>query len=162
MSYQNGNWQQGYSTGGLSHEWTGDDQCVIGSGPTTYMCDDLPVGGYNRFDCEDHYDRGFGNGGQYRQSYNGLTRTSSADSIDYSFQQANYEMRNPTQMQYPPSAYMNQQSKCRQLPCRTFISTGSCPYGDRCVFLHDPSIVSKPIYIRSKVHFHNVLFITDT
>lgn len=26
--------------------------------------------------------------------------------------------------------------KCRQLPCRTFISTGSCPYGDRCVFLH--------------------------
>lgn len=41
--------------------------------------------------------------------------------------------------------------KCRQLPCRTFISTGSCPYGDRCVFLHDPSIVSKPVYIKSKV-----------
>lgn len=41
--------------------------------------------------------------------------------------------------------------KCRQLPCRTFISTGSCPYGDRCVFLHDLSIVSRPIYIRSKV-----------
>ena len=41
--------------------------------------------------------------------------------------------------------------KCRQLPCRTFISTGSCPYGDRCVFLHDPSIVSKPVYIRTKV-----------
>jgi len=40
--------------------------------------------------------------------------------------------------------------KCRQLPCRTFISTGSCPYGDRCVFLHDLSIVSRPIYIRSK------------
>lgn len=41
--------------------------------------------------------------------------------------------------------------KCRQLPCRTFISTGSCPYGDRCVFLHDLGIVSRPIYIRSKV-----------
>jgi hypothetical protein len=41
--------------------------------------------------------------------------------------------------------------KCRQLPCRTFISTGSCPYGDRCVFLHDPSIVSKPVYIKTKV-----------
>ena len=43
------------------------------------------------------------------------------------------------------------QTKCRQLPCRTFISTGSCPYGERCVFLHDLSIVSRPIYIRSKV-----------
>jgi hypothetical protein len=45
--------------------------------------------------------------------------------------------------------------KCRQLPCRTFISTGSCPYGDRCVFLHDLSIVSRPIYIRSKVRMHS-------
>ncbi|RYG60504.1 zinc finger CCCH domain-containing protein [archaeon] len=41
--------------------------------------------------------------------------------------------------------------KCRQLPCRTFISTGSCPYGDRCVFLHDPSVASKPVYIKAKV-----------
>lgn len=42
-------------------------------------------------------------------------------------------------------------NKCRQLPCRTFISTGSCPYGDRCVFLHDPSIMSKPVFIKIKV-----------
>lgn len=49
------------------------------------------------------------------------------------------------------------QFKCRQLPCRTFISTGSCPYGDRCVFLHDPSIVSKPVYIRSKVAYYYYL-----
>lgn len=42
------------------------------------------------------------------------------------------------------------QFKCRQLPCRTFISTGSCPYGDRCVFLHDPCIVAKPVYIKTK------------
>jgi hypothetical protein len=42
-------------------------------------------------------------------------------------------------------------NKCRQLPCRTFVSTGSCPYGDRCVFLHDPCIVSKPVYIKIKV-----------
>lgn len=47
--------------------------------------------------------------------------------------------------QYVPQAF-----KCRQLPCRTFISTGSCPYNDRCVFLHDPSIVSKPVYIKTK------------
>jgi len=25
----------------------------------------------------------------------------------------------------------------RQLPCRTYLSIGTCPYGDRCVFLHD-------------------------
>lgn len=84
-------------------------------------------------------------------SFSNLTRASSSDSLDYPFQ-ANYDPRNINQ---PPmsgqSMYANQQSKCRQLPCRTFISTGSCPYGDRCVFLHDPSIVSKPIYIRSKV-----------
>jgi hypothetical protein len=29
------------------------------------------------------------------------------------------------------------ESKFRQLPCRTFISVGTCPYKDRCVFLHD-------------------------
>lgn len=49
--------------------------------------------------------------------------------------------------------------KCRQLPCRTFISTGSCPYGDRCVFLHDPSIVSKPVYIKTKVSCFLSLYI---
>lgn len=41
--------------------------------------------------------------------------------------------------------------KCRQLPCRTFVSTGSCPYGDRCVFLHDISIMSKPVFIKIRV-----------
>lgn len=93
-------------------------------------------------------------------SYNSLTRASSADSLDYPFQ-ANYDPRNINQAPMNgQSLYANQQSKCRQLPCRTFISTGSCPYGDRCVFLHDPSIVSKPIYIRSKVssplYFHGM------
>jgi hypothetical protein len=29
-------------------------------------------------------------------------------------------------------------SKFRQLPCRTFISVGTCPYRERCVYLHDP------------------------
>ncbi len=48
------------------------------------------------------------------------------------------------------SHHPQQQFKCRQLPCRTFVSTGSCPYGDRCVFLHDPSIVAKPVYVRVK------------
>lgn len=49
------------------------------------------------------------------------------------------------------SSEQNSSSKCRQLPCRTFVSTGSCPYGDRCVFLHDPLIVSKPVFIKIKV-----------
>lgn len=49
------------------------------------------------------------------------------------------------------SSEPNSSSKCRQLPCRTFVSTGSCPYGDRCVFLHDPLIVSKPVFIKIKV-----------
>mmetsp|Transcript_5422 Transcript_5422/g.11848 ORF Transcript_5422/g.11848 Transcript_5422/m.11848 type:complete len:438 (+) Transcript_5422:68-1381(+) len=33
------------------------------------------------------------------------------------------------------------ETKFRQLPCRTFISCGACPYGDRCVFLHDPRLL---------------------
>ena len=48
-------------------------------------------------------------------------------------------------------------SKCRQLPCKTFVSTGSCPYGDRCVFLHDPCIISKPVFIKIKVKIETVL-----
>lgn len=48
------------------------------------------------------------------------------------------------QQQQPPHG----PGKCRLLPCRTFISTGSCCYGDRCVFLHDQSIVSKPVFVK--------------
>lgn len=48
------------------------------------------------------------------------------------------------------TCHQSQAFKCRQLPCRTFISTGSCPYGDRCVFLHDPAIASKQVYIKTK------------
>jgi hypothetical protein len=33
-------------------------------------------------------------------------------------------------------------NKFRLLPCRTFISSGTCPYNDKCVFLHDPRIGS--------------------
>ena len=31
--------------------------------------------------------------------------------------------------------------KYRQLPCKTFLSVGSCPYRDRCVYLHDPRLI---------------------
>lgn len=42
--------------------------------------------------------------------------------------------------------------KFRLLPCRTFISTGTCPYGDKCVFLHDPRVTSTKTWIRGKVN----------
>jgi hypothetical protein len=29
----------------------------------------------------------------------------------------------------------------RQLPCKTFISSGICPYRDRCQYLHDPRVM---------------------
>lgn len=54
---------------------------------------------------------------------------------------------NNSQMTTPPSPSY----KCRQLPCRTFISTGCCPYADRCVFLHDPTIMSKNSFAKIKV-----------
>jgi len=37
----------------------------------------------------------------------------------------------------------NENSKYRQLPCRTFISVGTCPYRERCVYLHDPRILCR-------------------
>jgi len=41
------------------------------------------------------------------------------------------------------SCCIDDDSKFRQLPCRTFISCGFCPYRERCVFLHDPRLISK-------------------
>jgi len=38
-------------------------------------------------------------------------------------------------------AQLDSSSKYRQLPCKTLISVGTCPYGERCVFLHDPRLV---------------------
>lgn len=36
---------------------------------------------------------------------------------------------------------MDSSSKFRQLPCKTLIAVGTCPYGERCVFLHDPRLI---------------------
>ncbi len=38
-----------------------------------------------------------------------------------------------------------QQQRLRQLPCRTFLSCGTCPYGPRCVFLHDYRLEGSPL-----------------
>lgn len=56
------------------------------------------------------------------------------------------------------SAFNQGPNKCRQLPCRTFISTGSCPYSEKCVFLHSKEIVSKPVFIKIKVRHLYYLF----
>lgn len=34
---------------------------------------------------------------------------------------------------------------------RTFISTGSCPYNDRCVFLHDPRVLSNRVVMKARL-----------
>lgn len=81
--------------------------------------------------------------------HSNISGTTSSDSLDP--YQPSFDPRNGNYLPSTGSSFPNQPMKCRQLPCRTFISTGSCPYGDRCVFLHDPSVVSKPIYIRCKV-----------
>jgi len=46
--------------------------------------------------------------------------------------------------------YSNKHTPMRQLPCRTFLSCGACPYKDKCVFLHDYRLEGKPLneYIR--------------
>lgn len=38
---------------------------------------------------------------------------------------------------------LNGCSKNRQLPCKTFIMNGTCPYRERCTFLHDPRCICK-------------------
>ena len=42
-------------------------------------------------------------------------------------------------------------NKFRQLPCRTFISVGSCPYRERCVYLHDPRLLCPDAKSKSRV-----------
>lgn len=72
-----------------------------------------------------------------------VSRATSYDSFEYS-----QGLRTTDSRAGSPQS----QAKCRQLPCRTFISTGSCPYGDRCVFLHDPTIEAKPALLKHKVN----------
>ena len=36
-----------------------------------------------------------------------------------------------------------EEEKYRVLPCKTYISVGSCPYRERCVYLHDPRVGTK-------------------
>jgi hypothetical protein len=44
----------------------------------------------------------------------------------------------------------NEMNKYRQLPCKTFITVGSCPYRDRCQYLHDPRLLSPTAKAKSR------------
>jgi hypothetical protein len=39
--------------------------------------------------------------------------------------------------------------KFRRMICLTHISCGGCPYGDKCVFLHDPRLMIASLKMRS-------------
>ena len=39
--------------------------------------------------------------------------------------------------------------KFRRMLCFTYASTGACPYGDKCVFLHDPRLANSGFKVRS-------------
>lgn len=39
-----------------------------------------------------------------------------------------------------PSHKHNRVKRFRIFPCASWISTGACPYNDRCVFIHDPRV----------------------
>ena len=41
------------------------------------------------------------------------------------------------------SGLVPSKEKFRRMICLTFVSTGSCPYGDKCVFLHDTRLKSR-------------------
>lgn len=84
-----------------------------------------------------------------------VTGLSGHENKQYIQQVSSRDVRNSpvsTATHISQSQQQNDSGKCRQLPCRTFVSTGTCPYSDRCVFLHDPSIVSKPVFMKVKVY----------
>jgi hypothetical protein len=60
---------------------------------------------------------------------------------------ANY---NTQELRLGATNFNNGPNKCRQLPCRTFICTGSCPYSERCVFLHPAEVIAKQVYVKIK------------
>jgi hypothetical protein len=115
----------------------------------------------NEQPCDVSHDGYSSNGYGYTASadYNIRTQTNTSHSehphlVYYPLHQQPHQQQLQPPNPNSVSSYGTQPQKCRQLPCRTFISAGSCPYGERCVFLHDQAIASKPIYIRSKVQLY--------
>ena len=59
----------------------------------------------------------------------------------YSIQQCSTVELSPPQQQQ--QVQISDENKYRQLPCKTFVCVGTCPYRDRCVYLHDPRLIHK-------------------
>ena len=91
----------------------------------------------------------------YRQKYPGNIKLKPIAGISLGIEsRKNVEYGNKQQKQ--PQKQQQQQSQheiklkkpgltiqLRQLPCKTFISCGDCPYRDKCSFIHDISLASK-------------------
>ena len=59
-------------------------------------------------------------------------------------------LRSERCVQPAPSAAISVGPPIRQLPCKTWLSTGTCPYSSRCVFLHDARCVAAPVSFSCK------------
>ena len=108
--------------------------------PNMSQCDLYKTGRFSPASVvQDPYERG--SPPRYLSNDHSRCYSQSTDSMDSFASIAHQEHK----CQSSPSSTPG---KCRLLPCRTFISTGSCCYGDRCVFLHDQGVVSKPVYVK--------------
>lgn len=92
---------------------------------------------YECMSCEPSYANGahnYGNGGLLRSGEAAPNGTET------------HAISTSTSSVFPRSAseaLFDSTSKFRQLPCRTFISVGTCPYRERCVYLHDPRCICR-------------------
>lgn len=57
--------------------------------------------------------------------------------------QASYSPKPQQERDQHVQQQLPEESKYRQLPCKTFVSVGTCPYRDRCVYLHDPRLIHR-------------------
>ena len=69
------------------------------------------------------------------------TNPSGKFAIKFDFMGLNYVSPSIVHYRSAAEASLDSSSKFRQLPCKTLIAVGTCPYGERCVFLHDPRLI---------------------
>lgn len=66
----------------------------------------------------------------------------------------NHYLQQPDVLKPPPNAKLVAAALAappmRQLPCKSWLATGSCGYGGRCVFLHDKRCTGVPVQVMTK------------
>jgi len=76
------------------------------------------------------------------EQYNNFT-TSGTNTTDSEYSSAYSSVTN-SRPSTPPAITYNvlniEEGVCRALPCKTWISSGTCPYSKRCQFSHDPRV----------------------